>query len=174
GDAEAARRHPVPDAGRAGDADRGRQERDPQLPPGSGRDPAGAAQRAACAQAGHRAAGALDDVPQHRRASHPDRHRRLGLSRSAQAKARRGRRQGGQGMRPRSVLILAVAAALSVALAAWAYSANNRGIAAAGEAGERLFPNLVEKANDIAEVTLRGADGAFTVKAKDGAWTTES
>ena len=76
-------------------------------------------------------------------------------------------------MRPRGVLILAVVA-VCVALAAWAYTANNRGIVASGHAGQRLFPELVAKANDIAEVTLKGADGAFTVKAKDGAWTTES
>lgn len=77
-------------------------------------------------------------------------------------------------MRPRGVLLLAVATAVSVALAVWAYTANNRGIVASGQAGERLFPALVEKANDIAELTLKGAEGTFAVKAKDGIWTTES
>ncbi|MGE0214096.1 MAG: DUF4340 domain-containing protein [Parvibaculaceae bacterium] len=77
-------------------------------------------------------------------------------------------------MRPRSVLLLAVAALVSVALAVWAYSANNRIVVSSADTGERLFPALVEKANDVAEVTLKGADGSFTVKAKDGKWTIAS
>jgi len=72
-------------------------------------------------------------------------------------------------MTPRFVAGLAVAAMLSAGIAAAAYIQNHRSPSTAG-AGERLLPDLVQKANEVAEITVTSASGSLALRAKDGEW----
>lgn len=72
-------------------------------------------------------------------------------------------------MTPRIVAGLAVVAALSVGAAAWSYRAGHPNLAVAG-VGERLLPELVERVNDVAEITVAQGERSLTVKAEGDGW----
>ncbi len=66
-------------------------------------------------------------------------------------------------MTPRSVMVLAVAAAVSVAGATWQLQANSSGYEEA-QRGERLLPNLLAKANDVAAIVISQADNSVRIE----------
>lgn len=70
-------------------------------------------------------------------------------------------------MTPRGVLILAVAAAVSVAGATWQLQANSSGYEEA-QRGERLLPDLLPKANDVAAIVVSQADRSVRIE-REGA-----
>lgn len=72
-------------------------------------------------------------------------------------------------MTPRIVAGLAVVAALSVGAAVWSYRASHATLAVAGM-GERLLPELVERVNDVAEITMSQGERTLTVKAAGDGW----
>lgn len=75
-------------------------------------------------------------------------------------------------MTPRFVAGLAVAAAMSAGIATAAYISNHTSVVVSG-AGERLLPELVRRANDVAEVSLASASDSITLKARDGQWVVD-
>jgi hypothetical protein len=72
-------------------------------------------------------------------------------------------------MSARVVLVLAVVAVLSVAAAVASYRSTHQGLSTAG-AGERLLPELVQKANDVAEITVTEAGKSLSLKAQGEGW----
>ncbi len=69
-------------------------------------------------------------------------------------------------MTPRGVIVLAVAAAVSVAGAGWQLQANSSGYEEA-QRGDRLLPDLLVKANDVAAIVISQADRSVRIE-RDG------
>jgi hypothetical protein len=66
-------------------------------------------------------------------------------------------------MKPRGVIVLAVAAAVSVAGATWQLQTNSSGYEEA-QRGERLLPDLLAKANDVAAIVISQADNTVRIE----------
>ncbi|WP_108883100.1 DUF4340 domain-containing protein [Anderseniella sp. Alg231-50] len=66
-------------------------------------------------------------------------------------------------MTPRGVIALAVAAAVSVAGATWQLQANSSGYEEA-QRGDRLLPDLLAKANDVAAIVVSQADRSVRIE----------
>ncbi len=65
-------------------------------------------------------------------------------------------------MTPRTVTMLALAAAVAMGGAVWQWQANRAGFVEA-ERGERLLPGLLDKANDVAAISVRQGDRSFKI-----------
>lgn len=66
-------------------------------------------------------------------------------------------------MTPRSVIVLAIAAAVSVAGATWQLRANSSGYEEA-QRGQRLLPELLPMANDVAAIVVNQADKSVRIE----------
>ncbi len=62
-----------------------------------------------------------------------------------------------------ATLVLAAAAGISTTL--------DRPSRPAGGGGEKVFPGLIDRVNDVEEVVIQHADGKLTIKRRDGGWT---
>lgn len=69
-------------------------------------------------------------------------------------------------MKPRSFIVLAVLTAVFVVAAIWSV-ATQRGLTSIASDRERAFPELIDKANDVATVTIVSNKAKFTI-ARDG------
>ena len=72
-------------------------------------------------------------------------------------------------MSPKSLAILALATAASLGLAAYAVDQRDLPIRSQA-AGGALFPDLLDRLNEIREVRIVGPDGALTIVPKDQGW----
>ena len=73
-------------------------------------------------------------------------------------------------MKKQSLLVLAVVTLAIVAAATWAVQTRSTG-SAAKETDARLFPALVDKVNDVAEIEIRKGTDTVTVRQTDQRWT---
>jgi hypothetical protein len=65
-------------------------------------------------------------------------------------------------MTPRTVTMLALAAAVAMGGAVWQWQANRAGFVEA-ERGERLLPGLLDKANDVAAISVQQGNRSFKI-----------
>ncbi len=72
-------------------------------------------------------------------------------------------------MSPRSFAVLALATAASVGLAAYAVQERDLPVRSAA-AGGAMFPDLLDRLNDIREVDIVGPEGKLTIVPKDQGW----
>ncbi len=69
-------------------------------------------------------------------------------------------------MTPRGVIVLALAAFVTCAGAAWQLQSNSAGFVEAGR-GERLLPNLLGKANEVAAIVVEKGDRKVRIERKE-------
>lgn len=72
-------------------------------------------------------------------------------------------------MSPRSFAVLALATVASIALATHAVRQRNLPVRTA-TAGEAMFPNLLDRLNEVREIRVTTAEGKLTVASKDQGW----
>lgn len=72
-------------------------------------------------------------------------------------------------MSPKTFVAIAVAAVVAVA-AAGISVALQPGYGDTGAAGQRMFPDLLERVNDVASVVIEAAKGTLSVTRRDGGW----
>lgn len=72
-------------------------------------------------------------------------------------------------MNKRGILILLVITGVVALAATFAYVASNKSTEAS-ERSELLFPDLMDRINDVAQVKLSGPDGSVNVVEQNGAW----
>ncbi len=72
-------------------------------------------------------------------------------------------------MRPKSFIVLAVLTAVFVVAAIWSVG-TQRGLTSIASDRERAFPELIDKANDVATFSVVSNKAKFSVALADGAW----